>query len=64
VKIEVWREEQSLGRGRLVSLQENKKDVFSVNKGKEAGILYEGEVKIELGDILEVFEETRTRGEL
>jgi translation initiation factor IF-2 len=63
-KIEVWRQDQSLGRGRLVSLQENKKDAFSVAKGREAGILYEGEAKVEAGDILEFFEESRQRAEL
>lgn len=64
LKIEVWRGEKSLGRGRVVSLQENKKDAFSVAKGREAGVLYEGETKIEAGDVLEFFEEIRQKAEL
>jgi translation initiation factor IF-2 len=63
-KIEVWRQEQSLGRGRLVSLQENKKDAVSVPKGRECGILFEGGVKIETDDLLEVFEQEQKKTEL
>jgi translation initiation factor IF-2 len=63
-KLEVWRQEESLGKGKLVSLQENKKDVFSVPKGREAGILFEGGIKILEGDILEAFEEERRKAVL
>lgn len=63
-KLEVWRQDQSLGKGKMVSLQENKKDVVSVSKGKECGILFEGDIKILEGDIIEIFEEERKKGEL
>ncbi len=63
-KIEVWRNEQSLGLGRLVSLQENKKDISNIGRGRECGILFEGELSIEEGDVLELFEETRVKAEL
>jgi len=64
VKLEVWRENESLGKGRMVSLQENKKDVILVAKGRECGILFEGEAKIQEGDIIEAFEEEGKKGEL
>ncbi|MDP3093908.1 MAG: translation initiation factor IF-2 [bacterium] len=63
-KLEVWHEEQSLGRGKLVSLQENKKDVVSAAKGRECGILFEGGARIVEGDILEAFEEEKHKAEL
>ncbi len=52
VKIEVFRGEKLVGQGRLINLQRNKKDVPEVNKGEEAGILYEGQEKIQEGDYL------------
>ncbi len=52
VKIEVMREEEIIGKGRLAGLQKNKKDIEKGKKGDEVGILYQGDVKIEEGDIL------------
>lgn len=52
VKIEVFRGESMVGQGRLINLQKNKKDVAEVTKGEEAGILYEGQEKIQEGDYL------------
>jgi translation initiation factor IF-2 len=64
VPIEVFRGEEKVGKGRLISLQKNKKDVEKVIKGDECGILYEGNIKVELGDILVMYQESRTKGEL
>jgi translation initiation factor IF-2 len=64
VSIEVFRGEKKIGKGRLISLQKNKKDVGKVIKGEECGILYEGDIKVEVGDILVMYQETRTKGEL
>lgn len=63
-QIEVLRGEELVGRGRLINLQRNKKDIERVGKGEECGILYEGDVKIEVGDILAIYTESRKRGEL
>jgi len=63
-KLEIWREEQDIGRGRIVSLQENKKDQDSVTKGRECGILFEGTTKIQQGDILVAFTEEKVKAEL
>ena len=54
-KIEVWRKEEKIGQGRMINLQRNKKDIDSVPKGDECGILFEGDVKVEEGDILAVY---------
>jgi len=62
--IEVWRSEEKLGQGRMINLQRNKKDIDEVQKGDECGILFEGDVKIEEGDILLIFVEERIKGEL
>ncbi len=55
--LEVIREEKSLGRGRLVNLQQNKVDVDEVKQGLECGITFKGDVKIKEGDILICFHE-------
>lgn len=63
-KIEVFRKEELLGKGKLVNLQRNKKDIAKLGKGEECGILYEGETKIETGDVLVVYTEEKQRTEL
>jgi len=52
VKIEVFRNENPVGQGRLINLQKNKKDIPDARKGDEVGILYEGQEKIQEGDHL------------
>ncbi|MCD6500872.1 translation initiation factor IF-2 [bacterium] len=63
-QIEILREEEIIGKGRIKNLQQEKKDVQKVGKGKECGILFQGEIDVEEGDILKVFREERQRGEL
>jgi len=60
---EVFRGEMLLGQGKLINLQRNKKDIEQIGKGEECGILYEGDVRIEEGDILVAYTEGRRRGE-
>lgn len=69
VQIEVFREENEypqklVGKGKLINLQKNKKDAERVSKGEECGILFEGDVKIEAGDILVIYTEEKKKGEL
>jgi len=64
LRVEVFRNEEKVSEGRLVNLQKNKKDVEKAIKGEECGILFEGDVKIEEGDILVIYTEERRRGEL
>ena len=63
-QIEVFRREEYVGRGKIVSLQKNKKDVDKVAKGEECGILYEGDVKVEAGDVLNFYVEEKRKGDL
>jgi len=62
--IEIFRDENLIGKGKMVNLQKNKKDVERVLKGEECGILYEGDTKIEEGDVLVIYIEERRKGEL
>lgn len=60
-KIEILRDDEITGEGRIISLQKNKKDIDKGVKGDEVGILYEGETKINEGDILIIYEEKRQK---
>ncbi|MFH1820476.1 MAG: translation initiation factor IF-2 [Candidatus Nealsonbacteria bacterium] len=63
-KLEVWRREEMMGRGRIINLQKNKKDIAKAKKGEECGLLYQGDVKIEEGDTLQIYVEEQIKGEL
>lgn len=62
--IEVLRNDEKIGKGKLINLQKNKKDVDRLVKGDECGILYEGNVRIEEGDILVIYKEEKKKREL
>jgi len=64
LKLEVFRDDRKVGTGKIINLQRDKKDVNLLRKGDEAGILFEGNVKIEKGDILVAYVETRQKSEL
>jgi translation initiation factor IF-2 len=61
VLIEVFRNDEKIGQGKIINLQKNKKDIERAKKGEEVGILYEGNVKIEEGDILVIYTEEREK---
>ena len=63
-QIEVLRNNEIVGRGRPINLQKNKKDIDRAVKGDEAGILYEGDVKIEQGDVLQFYLEEKKKVDL
>ncbi|MEK6897512.1 MAG: hypothetical protein AABW93_03205, partial [Nanoarchaeota archaeon] len=54
--------EEKIGSGRIINLQRDKKDVDLARKGDEAGILFEGNIKIEKGDIVVAYVEERKKG--
>lgn len=70
LKLEVLRparaggDEVKVGTGRIINLQRDKKDAEKLVKGDECGILFEGNIKIEKGDILLAYVEERKKGEL
>lgn len=52
LSVEIRRDEESIGQGKILSLQENKKDIEKARTGQEVGILYEGEGRAQEGDVL------------
>ena len=52
----VFREEEKLGKGKLKQIRSGDKVIDRAKKGDEVGILFDGPVKIEEGDILEAIE--------
>ncbi|HOK00732.1 MAG TPA: translation initiation factor IF-2 [Candidatus Pacearchaeota archaeon] len=62
--ITVFRNEEKIGEGKIIKLQKDKKDTDEVLKGYECGMLFEGNIKIEIGDILEVYIEEKNKKEL
>ncbi|OGZ35217.1 MAG: translation initiation factor IF-2 [Candidatus Portnoybacteria bacterium RIFCSPLOWO2_01_FULL_43_11] len=62
--IEIIRENKRIGKGKLIQLQHNKKDVEEVAKNQECGIMFEGGATIEERDIIEVYEEEKKKREL
>ncbi len=61
---EVFRREEFMGKGRIINVQKNKKDAEKALKGDECGVLFEGDIKAEEGDILHFFTEEKRKGTL
>ena len=62
--IEIQRAGEVKGKGKMINLQRNKKDIEVVQRGEEAGILYEGNEKIEKDDLLVIYIEERKKMQL
>ena len=52
---EVMREEQLIGKGKVMNLQRSKKDMPTVPKGEEAGLMVQTDIGIQEGDYLKFF---------
>lgn len=63
-QIEILRDKEKVGQGRLIELQRNKKEADEVSKGQEAGILFDGNGIIEIGDTLVFYREKKQKKEL
>jgi translation initiation factor IF-2 len=60
--IEVKREGEIIGRGKIANLQQNKANADEVKQGNECGITFEGNIKIKAGDTLVAYiEEEKKR---
>jgi translation initiation factor IF-2 len=59
--VDVVRGEDNLGRGKIIHLQYEKKDADTVGVGKNAGILFHGDVAIEIDDILLAYREEKKK---
>ncbi|HVY67664.1 MAG TPA: translation initiation factor IF-2 [Patescibacteria group bacterium] len=55
--IAVFRQDQELGRAEIVELQQSKVAAKTIGRGEEFGIKLKTPVKMEVGDVLESFEE-------
>jgi translation initiation factor IF-2 len=62
--IEVIRDDEVIDSGKMINLQKNKKDVERAVKGEEAGILYEGQKRIQKGDMLSIYVKETKKAEL
>ena len=62
--LEIFREGEKMGQGKIIELQTSKKDFDIVKKGKECGILYQGGERIKEGDELVVYREEYKQEEL
>lgn len=60
-KVDILRNEEYVGSGRITQLQHNKQDTAQVSKGKECGLLVESEQAIEENDTLEIYDEEKEK---
>jgi len=61
-QIEIRRDGEITGQGKLLNLQQNKQNVDEVGQGNECGLVFEGGEKVQVGDTLACYkEETRRR---
>lgn len=51
-QVEVMRGEESMGRGKIRGLKKFQTEASEIKEGQECGILYEGNVQLEKGDLL------------
>lgn len=61
LQLEVWRGEDFIGKGKIINLQKDKKNIGKGKAGEEVGILYDGEGMIMQGDILTAFVQEHQR---
>ncbi len=61
---EIIRDGATVGKGKIINIQENRKDVVKSKKGSECGLLFESDVRIEDGDFIKLYQETREKSGL
>lgn len=62
--VEVFRDDEMVGHGRIRSLEREKQEVGKAVKGQEVGMMFSGDVKIEIDDILKIYREEKQKGTL
>jgi len=62
--VEVFRNDEMVGKGRIKSLEREKNEVGKAVKGQEVGMMFAGDVKIEIDDILKIYREEKQKGTL
>ena len=58
---EVKRDGEIVGTGKMGNLQQNKENATEVSQGSECGLVYEGTIRVEVGDILVAYKEESRR---
>ncbi len=58
---EVKRDGEIVGTGKMGNLQQNKENATEVSQGSECGLIYEGTIRVEVGDILVAYKEESRR---
>jgi translation initiation factor IF-2 len=56
-KVNVLRDEEQIGIGKILKLQIGKQDEKTVHEGSECGLQFEGKEKLKEGDVLEAYKE-------
>jgi len=56
-QIEIKRDDEIVGNGKMMNLQQNKQNADEVNQGNECGVVFEGNMKIAVGDTLICYKE-------
>ncbi len=64
VTVDVWRNEEKIGKGRILTVKKEKEEVDLVAKGRECGILFSGDIDVQENDILEAYIEERQKSTL
>lgn len=64
VLADVLRNKEKIGFGKIIQLQKNKSNIKEGTEGEECGFLFEGNIKVEIGDILDVYREEKKYPEL
>ena len=59
-KLEIIRQEKSIGTGQLLQLQHNKENTAEVKEGLECGITFDG-IGVEVGDFLDCYREEKVK---
>lgn len=60
-QIEVKRGDEIIGKGAMGNLQQNKQNADEVNQGNECGVVFDGNLKIQVGDTLICYKEEEKR---
>jgi len=60
-KLEIYRNEEKIGEGKITKLKKEKEDVEIIGKGRECGILYQGNTQVQEDDILEAYIEEKEK---
>ncbi|MBU2265063.1 translation initiation factor IF-2, partial [Patescibacteria group bacterium] len=63
-QVDILRDKEFFGSGKITQLQQNKKDTPEVGKDRECGIMLASKNLVEKGDILEAYKEEKKKREL